>query len=124
MKIISMILVGLIALEHVYILYLEMFLWTSPRGLKTFGLTKQFAEESKTLAANQGLYNGFLAAGLLWGLIYPDPVVAQHIQLFFLGCVLVAGIYGGLTAKRTILYIQAAPAAVALAAVLAAYFLS
>lgn len=118
METIARILVGLVALEHVYILYLEMVLWTTPRGMKSFGLTKEFAIASKTLAANQGLYNGFLAAGLAWSVFYPNPVIGQEIAIFFLLCVIVAGVYGGLTAKRSILYIQAVPALVALAAVL------
>lgn len=120
MQAISKILVALIALEHVYILYLEMFLWTTPRGMKSFGTTKEFAEASKSLAANQGLYNGFLAAGLFWSVLHPDPVFGKQLQLFFLICVLVAGIYGGLTAKRSILYIQALPALIALIVVLLA----
>ena len=120
METISKILVGLVMLEHVYILYLEMFLWTTPTGMKSFGTTKEFAEASKALAANQGLYNGFLAAGLLWSLIYPDPVIAHQIQLFFLGCILVAAVFGGMTAKRSILVIQGLPALLALIAVLIA----
>jgi putative membrane protein len=118
MAIISKILVALVALEHLYILYLEMFLWTTPRGMKAFGTTKEVAESSKVLAANQGLYNGFLAAGLAWSLLHPDPLVGRQVSLFFLACVIVAGVYGGLTAKRSILYIQALPAAIALIAVL------
>jgi putative membrane protein len=118
MTTVSMVLVGLIAIEHVYILVLEMFLWTTPRGLRAFGMTPAFAQESKVLAANQGLYNGFLAAGLLWGLLHPGADVGRQIQLFFLLCVLVAGVYGGLTARRSILVVQALPAALALAAVL------
>lgn len=118
MALISKILVLLIAVEHLYILYLEMFLWTTPTGLRAFGLTKEVAESSKALAANQGLYNGFLAAGLFWGAFHPDPMIGRQIQIFFLLCVLVAGVYGGLTAKRTILYIQALPALIALVAVL------
>jgi putative membrane protein len=118
MDIISKILVGLVALEHVYILYLEMFLWTTPRGMKTFGTTPEQAEASKTLAANQGLYNGFLAAGLFWSLVNSDPGVAKQIQLFFLACVIVAAVYGGLTAKRSILFVQGLPALIALIAVL------
>jgi putative membrane protein len=118
MAIIGKILVALIALEHVYILYMEMFAWTTPRVMKTFGATKDFAEASKTLAANQGLYNGFLAAGLVWGLLHPDPAVGHQVQIFFLVCVLVAGIYGGLTAKRSILYVQGLPALIALIVVL------
>jgi len=117
MFILSAILVGLVALAHVYFLVLEMFLWTKPRGLKTFGNTPELAEASKVLAANQGLYNGFLAAGLIWGLVHPQPEVGFQIKVFFLLCVLVAGVYGGFTAKRAILYVQAAPALIALIAV-------
>lgn len=87
-----------------------MFMWTKPLGLKTFRLTKEFAEQSKTLAANQGLYNGFLAAGLLWAFFHPNPEFAQQLRLFFLGCVIVAGVYGAATASKKILYIQALPA--------------
>ena len=115
MKLVADFLVGLIAVLHVWILVLEMFLWTKPFGLKTFGQSREAAEASKVLAANQGLYNGFLAAGLAWGLISGDGAV----KLFFVACVLVAGIYGGLTAKRSILYIQALPALLALLALLA-----
>jgi putative membrane protein len=110
------VLVGLVAAIHVYILILEMFLWTTPRGRKAFGTTPEFAEASKTLAANQGLYNGFLAAGLIWGLLLGPA--GKPVQLFFLGCVIVAGLYGAFTASRKILFIQALPAAVAMAAVL------
>lgn len=117
MKTAAMVLVVLVALEHLYFLYLEMFLWTTPKGLKIFGNTPQKAEDSRVLAANQGLYNGFLAAGLLWGLAYPNPAAALHIQAFFLGCVVVAGIYGGITVKPRIAWLQAGPAAVALLAV-------
>lgn len=120
MKILGIALVLLVALEHLYFLYLEMFLWTRPKGLKTFGNTAERAEASKVLAANQGLYNGFLAAGLVWGLIYPNAAASVHIQMFFLVCVIVAGIYGGLTVKKTILYVQGGPALLALLAVLAA----
>ena len=115
----AMALVALVALEHLYFLYLEMFLWTRPRGLRIFGNTAERAEASKVLAANQGLYNGFLAAGLLWGLGYPGAA-GVHIQMFFLGCVIVAGIYGGLTVKKTILYIQGGPALLGLLILLAA----
>jgi len=118
MKILSMILVGLVALEHVYILVLEMFLWATNKGRRTFGFTREFAEATKALGANQGLYNGFLAAGLFWSMLHPDPATAYQLQLFFLGCVLVAGIYGGITAFRKILFIQGVPAALALVAVL------
>ncbi len=120
MEMIGKALVGLIALIHIYILYLEMFLWATPKGLKAFGMTKEVAESSKVLAANQGLYNGFLAAGLIWGLIHSVPEIGQQVQLFFLGCVFVAGIYGGLTAKKSILLIQALPALLAMTLLLLA----
>ena len=110
--------VALIALLHVYILVLEMFLWTTPRGRKAFGLTPEFAEQSKVLAANQGLYNGFLAAGLAWGLVLGAE--GHGVKLFFLGCILVAGLYGAATANKRILFIQAIPAAIGIALVLAA----
>ena len=118
MDIISKILVAVVALEHLYILYLEMFLWTKPAGLKAFGTTPEMAASSKTLAANQGLYNGFLAAGLFWGIIHPDLSTGRQIEIFFLACVLVAGLYGGLTVKRSILMVQGLPALIALVAVL------
>ncbi|MDU0205988.1 MULTISPECIES: DUF1304 domain-containing protein [Paenibacillus] len=118
MAIIASILVGIVALEHVYILVLEMFLWTSPRGMKAFGMTKEQAVATKSLAANQGLYNGFLAAGLIWGLVHPDPLIGRSIQLFFLCCVIVAALYGGATAKRSILLVQGLPAVIALLFVL------
>jgi putative membrane protein len=101
---------------HAYILVLEMFLWTTPRGRKAFGLTPEFAAATKTLAANQGLYNGFLAAGLVWGLARG----ARDVELFFLACIIVAGVYGGATAAKKILFVQAVPGAIALALVLAA----
>jgi len=107
-------LVIFIALQHIGFCYLEMFLWTKDIGRKVFGNSREDAEKTRVLAANQGLYNGFLAAGLIWGLLYPSEEVSQHIVLFFLSCVLVAGIYGGITAKRTILYIQGLPALIAL----------
>jgi putative membrane protein len=105
--------VALVALLHVYILILEMFLWDKPRGMRAFGLTAQQAAETKILAANQGLYNGFLAAGLFWGL-YVGNQHGDSIKVFFLLCVLVAGIYGAATANRRILFVQALPAAVGL----------
>lgn len=111
---IANILVGLVALIHVYIVYLEMVLWNTPRGHKAFGLTPEFAAASKVLAANQGLYNGFLAAGLLWGLYL--GIVGFQVKTFFLVCVVVAGLYGAATANSKILYIQAIPAALALIA--------
>ena len=110
--------VAVVALEHIYFLVLEMFLWTKPKGRKIFGLTEQFANDSKALAANQGLYNGFLAVGLLWSLVQPDAILAHQLQIFFLGCVIVAAIFGGATVKRTILFVQGIPALVALALVL------
>ncbi|MEJ6003489.1 DUF1304 domain-containing protein [Paucibacter soli] len=117
MGMVSKILVGLVAALHVYILVLEMFLWTTPRGRRAFGLTAEFAEASKVLAANQGLYNGFLAAGLAWGLLLGDAA-GRPVQFFFLGCVLVAGLYGAATASRKILFVQALPAALTIAALL------
>jgi putative membrane protein len=118
METISKILVAVVALEHLYILYLEMFLWTKPTGLKAFGTTPEVAESSKTLAANQGLYNGFLAAGLFWSIVYPDPAIGRQIAMFFLGCVIVAAVYGGITVSRRILMVQGLPALIALVAVL------
>ena len=116
MTTITNIFVGLVALLHVYFLVLEMFLWDKPFGLRTFGLTPEFASASKSLAANQGLYNGFLAAGLVWGLSL--GVAGNPIKLFFLGCVIMAGVFGGLTANRKILWVQALPGAIAFALVL------
>jgi putative membrane protein len=104
--------VGLVALLHLYFLVLEMFLWDKPAGLRAFGHTKEAAAASRVLAANQGLYNGFLAAGLLWGLA--RGAAGTDIKVFFLACVLIAGIYGALTASRKILYVQALPAAIGL----------
>ncbi len=114
MKYLEIVFTALVAAEHVYILILEMFLWATPRGMKAFGTTREFAQASKGLAANQGLYNGFLAAGLAWGLAYPDPVIGLQIKTFFLGCVIVAAIYGGLTAKKSILVVQGLPALIAM----------
>lgn len=109
-------LVILVALLHIYFLVLEMFLWETPTGLRVFRQTKEQAAASRVLAANQGLYNGFLAAGLLWGLSLGAS--GRHIVGFFLTCVIIAGVYGGATANRRILFIQALPAAVALALLL------
>ena len=106
------ILIGIVALLHLGFLVLEMFFWDHP-GRKRFGMTAEYSKASATLAANQGLYNGFLAAGLVWGLVSGD----FSIKIFFLVCVVIAGIYGGLTAKRSILYIQALPGLLALLAV-------
>jgi putative membrane protein len=111
---IANLLVALVAVLHVYFLVLEMFLWTKPLGLKTFRNSPEKAAESAVLAANQGLYNGFLAAGLVWGLIQGVPAFAFQIKMFFLLCVIVAGVYGAATVSRRILYVQAAPAALAL----------
>lgn len=118
MIILSIILVVIVALEHFYFLYLEMFLWTKPRGLKTFGMNIEEAQQTKSLAANQGLYNGFLGAGLIWGLLHPDSAIGFQIQLFFLVCIIVAAVYGGLTVKRSILTIQGIPAVLALVVLL------
>jgi putative membrane protein len=107
-------LVALVAALHVYFLMLEMFLWTKPLGLKTFGNSLEKANDSAVLAANQGLYNGFLAAGLIWGLVASIPAFAFEIKVFFLLCVIVAGVYGAVTVSRRILLVQAAPAAIAL----------
>ncbi len=110
--------VALVALLHLYFLVLEMFLWDKPLGRRVFGLTPEFAQASKALAANQGLYNGFLAAGLVWGLALGAAGTPQKV--FFLACAIVAGMFGALTASRRILWVQALPGAVALALVLAA----
>ena len=112
------VLVALVAIEHIYILVLEMFLWTKPAGLRAFGLTPEFAEQTAVLAANQGLYNGFLAAGLIWSLVRKED--GFPLRVFFLGCVIVAGVFGAITAKPSILYVQAAPALLALLATLLA----
>jgi putative membrane protein len=114
----STIAVALVALLHLYFLILEMFFWEKPLGLRTFGLTPEFAKASKVLAANQGLYNGFLVAGLLWGLSLGEA--GAPIKIFFLSCVIVAGVFGAVTASRKILWVQALPGAIALGLVLAA----
>lgn len=113
MKIIQLFFVALVAFLHVYFMILEMFFWAKPKGLKAFGLKKEFAEQSKVLAANQGLYNGFLAAGLLWSIMNKD--FSNQIALFFLVCVIIAGIYGAFSTKKIkLFYIQAIPAIFAL----------
>ena len=119
MEYLAIALVLLVAIEHVYILVLEMFLWTTPRARKAFGMSKEDAESTKVLAANQGLYNGFLAAGLVWGLVHSQAEFAFQIQVFFLTCVIVAAIYGAATAKKSILIVQGLPATFAMVAVLA-----
>lgn len=115
MQLTAHILIALIAALHLYILVLEMFWWDTPKGRRAFGTTPEFSAATKVLAANQGLYNGFLAAGLLWGLSMGAS--GQAVQMFFLACVAVAGVFGGLTASRKILFIQAIPGALGLAAV-------
>ena len=117
MKSIATAFIILVVAAHVGFLALEMFFWTSPYALKTFGMTPEFAQASKTLAANQGLYNGFLAAGLLWGMLKGED--GFSLKVFFLACMIVAGIFGALTAKTSILFVQALPAALALAALIA-----
>ena len=117
MPAIAAVLVAVIALLHVYIMLLEMVWWDSPRGRKAFGLTPEFSKATKALAANQGLYNGFLAAGLIWGLVHPNPAFGWQVQIFFLASVAVAGIFGAMTVGRKILFIQTVPAVIALLAV-------
>jgi putative membrane protein len=114
-SIVADVVVGLVAALHIYFLVLEMFLWDTPTGHRTFGLEPAFATETKTLAANQGLYNGFLAAGLIWGLVSDR----NDVKLFFLACVIVAGAYGAVTVNRRILVVQALPALVGFVLVLA-----
>ena len=119
MSIIAKILIALVAFEHLYILYFEMFAWTTV-GRKVFGkaFPKDLFEPTKAMAANQGLYNGFLAAGLIWSLLIGNEEWSRNVALFFLACVIVAGIFGAATAKRTIFYVQALPAIIAALAVL------
>jgi putative membrane protein len=116
MNLISIFLICLVAIEHVYFLFLEMFLWTTPKGMKTFGLkSKAFAEETKVLAANQGLYNGFLAAGLIFSLVNNDVKTI----LFFLGCIVIAGIFGAFSTKKIrLFYIQSIPAIFAIISII------
>ncbi len=115
MEMIANILTGVVALLHFGFLYLEMFLWDKPRGMKSFRMTEEFAKQSKTLAMNQGLYNGFLAAGLIWGIFAGDAV-----KIFFLSCVIIAGIFGAFTVSKRIFYMQAVPAILALVILLVA----
>ena len=110
----AIIAVSLVALLHFYFLVLEMFFWDKPLGMRAFGLKPGFAKESKSLAANQGLYNGFLVAGLLWGLYLGVAGAGKPIAIFFLSCVIVAGIFGAMTVNKKILFVQAIPGAVAL----------
>jgi len=118
MKLITTIFVLFVALEHLGFLYLEMFLWTKKSGRKIFGNSKELAEKTKVMAANQGLYNSFIAAGLIWGLWHKNIEFGNQIISFFLICVIIAGIYGGITAKRSIIYIQALPAGITLGLVI------
>jgi putative membrane protein len=119
LAVLATLLVAIVAAIHVYIVVLEMFLWRTPRGMRSFGTDQAFADRSAPLAANQGLYNGFLVAGLVWGLVATDPVGFQ-VTVFFLGCVIVAGVFGAATVSRRILVVQAVPAVLALASVLLA----
>ena len=119
MRVVADVLVAVVALLHAYFLVLEMFLWTKPQGRKAFGLDRELAESTRTLAANQGLYNGFLAAGLVWGLL-ADGEDRVPVLTFFLVCVIVAGVYGAATVNRRIVLVQALPAGLALAVVLLA----
>lgn len=114
MDTLSTVLIALVSALHVWFLVLEMFLWKKPKGMKTFGTTPEFAEATAVLAANQGLYNGFLAAGLIWSLVTPSLALAYSLKIFFLACVVIAGIFGGITADKRIVLIQALPAAIAL----------
>jgi putative membrane protein len=109
---------ALVALLHVYFLVLEMFLWTKPAGRKAFGLSAERAESTKAMAANQGLYNGFLAAGLVWGICL--GAAGASVKLFFLGCVLIAGVFGAVTVSRKIFFVQGLPAAIGIALVMLA----
>lgn len=128
MLMIASIATALIALLHLYILILEVFLWDKPKGMKVFGLKKEFAQATKVMAANQGLYNGFLAAGLVWGLLLSyqghvnayeqDVAQGQSIQIFFLSCVVIAGVFGAVTSHKKILFVQGIPGAIALGLVL------
>lgn len=117
MTIAAKVLIALVAAEHVVFLVMEMFLWMTPRIRKNFGQSEEHARITQTLAANMGLYNGFLAAGLLWSLVAPDTY-AKPLAVFFLGCVIVAGLYGGYSVKKSIILVQALPAAIALALVI------
>ena len=112
--IIKMILLSIVALLHIYFLVLEMFLWTKPLVLKTFNMTEAEALDKAVLAGNQGLYNGFLAAGIIWAMLHPNPLFSQQISIFFLSCVIIAALYGGYTVSSRILMIQGSPAVIAM----------
>ena len=116
MQTLSIVIIILVIILHIYFLVLEMFLWDKPYGRKAFGLSADFATQSKALAANQGLYNGFLAAGLIWGLYLGESDFS--IKVFFLSCIIIAGIFGGMTVSKKIMFVQAIPAAIALALLL------
>jgi putative membrane protein len=119
MKLLTEILIAIVAIEHLYILWLEMFAWTT-QGRKTFkNFPADLFEKTKTMAANQGLYNGFLAAGLIWSLLITDPLWSSNVSIFFLACVVIAAVYGGITVGKSILIKQGMPAVVALAVVIA-----
>lgn len=119
MHFIVKIFIALVAVEHIYILWLEMFMWTKPLGRKTFSaLPSDLFEKTKALAANQGLYNGFLAAGLIWSLFIQDPIWSKYVAIFFISCVSIAGMYGALTAMKKIFFTQALPALITLALLL------
>ena len=116
MRYLQLFLIAFVAIEHIYFMILEMFFWTKPKGLKAFGMSKENADNSKVLAANQGLYNGFLSAGLIWSLI--DTNYSNEIAIFFLACVIIAGIYGAYSTKKIkLFYFQSIPAILALALV-------
>ncbi len=118
MTLIAKLLIAFVALEHLYILWLEMFAWTTA-GRRTFkSMSADMFEKTKSMAANQGLYNGFLAAGLIWSLIIQDEVWSKNVAMFFLGCVLVAGIYGAMSVQKSIFFVQGIPSLIALAAVI------
>jgi putative membrane protein len=107
--------ITVVAILHLWFCILEIFLWQKPLGLRIFRMQKTFATQSASLAANQGIYNGFLCAGLIWGIFSNDPIQALHVKIFFLSCVIIAGIFAGITVSKRILFIQAFPAAIALA---------
>jgi putative membrane protein len=113
MQLVAAVAIAVVAALHVYFLVLEMFLWTTPFGRRTFGMTAELAQSTKTLAANQGLYNGFLAAGLVWGLAAYGVRSGRPVLTFFLACIVVAGVYGAATVSRRILFVQAMPALIA-----------
>ena len=118
MSVLPLIFVAIVAIEHAYILILEMFLWTKPRTMKMFGMSKEQAENTLVFAANQGLYNGFLSAGLFWGLLHPNSEFGRQLQIYFLLCVIVAAVYGCYSFKRSIIVTQGLPAFIAILLVL------